>query len=97
GLEIVHPDFKFFNEGKTVATESSLTPVYPTTDGLRQLTLRTLTDQALELLDKSAVNELLPSGLYDAQLSLNQALHIVHRPEPEIDLEQFDLGRHPSQ
>ncbi|MEZ9708227.1 ATP-dependent DNA helicase RecG [Vibrio breoganii] len=97
GLEIVHPDFKFFNEGKTVATESSLTPVYPTTDGLRQLTLRTLTDQALELLDKSAVNELLPNGLYDAQLSLNQALHIVHRPEPEIDLEQFDLGRHPSQ
>ncbi|MEZ9666692.1 ATP-dependent DNA helicase RecG [Vibrio breoganii] len=97
GLEIVHPDFKFFNEGKAVASESSLTPVYPTTDGLRQLTLRTLTDQALELLDKSAVNELLPSGLYDAQLSLNQALHIVHRPEPEIDLEQFDLGRHPSQ
>ncbi|GEA51301.1 ATP-dependent DNA helicase RecG [Vibrio inusitatus NBRC 102082] len=97
GLEIVHPDFKFFNEEKTVATESSLTPVYPTTDGLRQLTLRALTDQALELLDKSAVNELLPNGLYDAQLSLNQALHIVHRPEPEIDLEQFDLGRHPSQ
>ncbi|CAM4089321.1 ATP-dependent DNA helicase RecG [Vibrio neonatus] len=97
GLEIVHPDFSFFNEGKAVTTESSLTPVYPTTEGLRQLTLRNLTDQALELLDKSAVNELLPDGLYDAQLSLNQALHIVHRPSPEIDMEQFDLGRHPSQ
>ncbi|CAM2873656.1 ATP-dependent DNA helicase RecG [Vibrio rarus] len=97
GLEIVHPDFKFFNEGKETATESNLTPVYPTTDGLRQLTLRNLTDQALELLDKSAVNELLPDGLYDAQLSLNQALHIVHRPSPEINIEQFDGGRHPSQ
>ncbi|OBT10115.1 ATP-dependent DNA helicase RecG [Vibrio sp. UCD-FRSSP16_10] len=97
GLEIVHPDFKFFNEGKETTTESNLTPVYPTTDGLRQLTLRNLTDQALELLDKSAVKELLPDGLYDSQLSLNQALHIVHRPSPEINIEQFDSGRHPSQ
>ncbi|MDK9759580.1 DEAD/DEAH box helicase, partial [Vibrio sp. D173a] len=72
-------------------------PVYPTTDGLRQVTLRNLTDQALELIDKAAVNEPLPSGLYDHQITLAQALHTIHRPPPGIDLELFDEGKHPAQ
>ena len=55
GLEIIHPDYKFFQPKQKLQLEQSLTPVYPTTDGLRQLTLRNLTDQALELLNKSAV------------------------------------------
>ncbi|MGO1190524.1 ATP-dependent DNA helicase RecG, partial [Vibrio casei] len=77
--------------------EQSLTPIYPTTDGLRQNTLKSLTDQALELLDSSAVTELLPSGLYDHQITLNQALHTIHRPSPDIDMQQFELGKHPAQ
>ncbi|WP_261816456.1 ATP-dependent DNA helicase RecG [Vibrio gallicus] len=97
GLEIVHPEYKFVSEQQQIATESTLTPVYPTTDGLRQLTLRSLTEQALSLLDSASVNELLPQGLYDSQLTLNQALHIVHRPSPDIDLNLFDQGRHPAQ
>ncbi|MEH0667549.1 ATP-dependent DNA helicase RecG [Vibrio scophthalmi] len=97
GLEIVHPDYKFYTPQQPAETEPSLTPVYPTTDGLRQLTLRNLTEQALALLDKSAVQELLPAGLYDSQITLNQALHTIHRPPPNINLEQFDEGRHPAQ
>lgn len=97
GLEIVHPDYKFYTPQQPVETEPSLTPVYPTTDGLRQLTLRNLTEQALALLDKSAVQELLPAGLYDSQITLNQALHTIHRPPPDINLEQFDEGKHPAQ
>ncbi|MEH0690944.1 ATP-dependent DNA helicase RecG [Vibrio cholerae] len=97
GLEIVHPDYKFYTPQQPAETEPSLTPVYPTTDGLRQLTLRNLTEQALALLDKSAVQELLPAGLYDSQITLNQALHTIHRPPPNINLEQFDEGKHPAQ
>ncbi|MBG0760543.1 ATP-dependent DNA helicase RecG [Vibrio cidicii] len=97
GLEIVHPDYKFFAPAQKPDVEQSLTPVYPTTDGLRQITLRNLTEQALALLDKSAVSELLPPGLYDQQLTLGHALHIIHRPPPSIDLEQFDQGKHPAQ
>ncbi|USD65166.1 ATP-dependent DNA helicase RecG [Vibrio sp. SCSIO 43136] len=97
GLEIIHPDYKFFDDGRQQEVEPSLTPVYPTTDGLRQLTLRNLTDQALALLDKAAVQELLPAGLYPNQMTMNQALHIIHRPSPEIDLEAFDEGQHPAQ
>ncbi|MDE1337307.1 ATP-dependent DNA helicase RecG [Vibrio aestuarianus] len=97
GLEIVHPDYKFHVTQQQPDIEASLTPVYPTTDGLRQLTLRTLTDQALDLLDKTAVQELLPSGLYDHQLTLTQALHIIHRPPADINLELFDEGKHAAQ
>ncbi|EGR2465978.1 ATP-dependent DNA helicase RecG [Vibrio cholerae] len=97
GLEIIHPDYKFFVPAQTPDVEPNLTPVYPTTEGLRQLTLRNLTDQALALLEKSAVQELLPSGLYDQQMTLAQALKIIHRPSADIDLRLFEQGRHPAQ
>lgn len=99
GLEIVHPDYKFTTQQQEEQPEqqATLTPVYPTTDGLRQITLRNLTDQALALLEKSAVQELLPDGLYPNQLTLNQALATIHRPMAGIDLELFDKGRHPAQ
>lgn len=97
GLEIIHPDYHFYTPAQPEQAEPTLTPVYPTTEGLRQLTLRNLTDQALELLDKSAVQELLPTGLYDEQLTLGEALHIIHRPSPDINLQLFDEGRHPAQ
>ncbi|WGW00468.1 ATP-dependent DNA helicase RecG [Vibrio sp. YMD68] len=97
GLEIIHPDFKFSSPEQSPDSEQTLTPVYPTTDGLRQLTLRNITDQSLALLDKAAVQELLPAGLYDHQQTLAQALHTIHRPPPSINLEQFDEGKHPAQ
>ena len=97
GLEIIHPDYQFYAPAQKPDVEPNLTPVYPTTDGLRQITLRNLTDQALELLDKAAVQELLPAGLYDHQMTMGQALHIIHRPPADIDLSLFDDGRHPAQ
>ncbi len=97
GLEIIHPEYKFHAEGKTPKLEQTLTPIYPTTEGLRQLTLKSLTDQALELMDGAAVDELLPSGLYNQQMTLSQALHIIHRPPPNINLDDFDEGKHPAQ
>ncbi|PST94548.1 ATP-dependent DNA helicase RecG [Photobacterium iliopiscarium] len=97
GLEIIHPDYRLFSEQTELSVEETLTPVYPTTDGLRQTTLRNLTDQALALLEKSAVTELLPAGLYDQQMTLAQALQLMHRPTADISLEQLDAGKHPAQ
>ncbi|PXA71578.1 ATP-dependent DNA helicase RecG [Vibrio sp. 11986-1-5] len=98
GLEIIHPDYQLYTQPQDAQPEeATLTPVYPTTEGLRQSTLRSLTEQALALLDKAAVQELMPDGLYDKQISLAQALHILHHPPTDIDLSQFDEGRHPAQ
>ncbi|PJC85199.1 ATP-dependent DNA helicase RecG [Vibrio sp. HA2012] len=97
GLEIIHPDYQFFTTTQKPDTQQTLTPVYPTTEGLRQNTLRNLTDQALALLDNAAVEELLPDGLYPNQMSMGQALHIIHRPPANIHPEEFELGQHPAQ
>ncbi|MBD1576828.1 ATP-dependent DNA helicase RecG [Vibrio sp. S11_S32] len=97
GLEIMHPDYHFISGADGPELEQTLTPIYPTTEGLRQTTLKNLTDQALELLDSATVSELLPAGLYDNQISLNQALHTVHRPPPSLDMQQFEQGKLPAQ
>lgn len=97
GLEIVHPDYQFYLPDNQPKLDQHLTPVYPTTDGLRQITLRNLTEQALELMASSSVQELLPNGLYDHQITLADALRIIHRPEPSLDLSEFDKGKHPAQ
>ncbi len=46
----------------TPELQETLTPVYPTTEGIKQATLRKLTDQALEL-ETCAISELLPPEL----------------------------------
>lgn len=96
-LEMMHPEYKLIDEDQHSALEESLTPVYPTTEGVKQLTLRNLTEQALKQLDKGALLELLPTGLYENQVSLTDALHLVHRPPPDVIIEDLDEGRHPAQ
>ncbi|MFQ3207262.1 MAG: ATP-dependent DNA helicase RecG [Glaciecola sp.] len=96
-LEMMHPEYKIVDDSENSNLEESLTPVYPTTEGVRQLTLRSLTEQALKQLDKGALLELLPNDLYEHQVSLTDALHIVHRPLPDIIIEDLIEGRHPAQ
>tara|TARA_Y100001951_G_scaffold105158_1_gene120326 strand:- start:9314 stop:10993 length:1680 start_codon:yes stop_codon:yes gene_type:complete len=77
--------------------EETLTPVYPTTEGVKQLTLRNLTDQALEILNKGGLTDLLPDGMYQQQVSLKEALTLVHRPPPDVALQELENGEHPAQ
>lgn len=98
GFQIVHPEYCSLDDDRALTpAEETLTPVYPTTDGLKQISLRNLTDQALIRLQRGQVEELLPSDLFDEQYSLEQALTIVHRPPPEASTSQLELGKHPAQ
>ncbi|WP_349920630.1 ATP-dependent DNA helicase RecG [Aeromonas veronii] len=97
GLEMAHPEYKLLGEEQAGQTEDALTPVYPTTEGLRQLTLRSLTDQALAQLDLYGVDELLPAGLYPHQIELAAALRLLHRPPPSVVLALLESGQHPAQ
>ncbi|CAJ1766412.1 ATP-dependent DNA helicase RecG [Aeromonas veronii] len=97
GLEMAHPEYKLLGEEQAGQTEEALTPVYPTTEGLRQLTLRSLTDQALAQLDLYGVEELLPAGLYPHQIELAAALKLLHRPPPSVALPLLESGLHPAQ
>jgi ATP-dependent DNA helicase RecG len=95
--EIMHPEYKIVADPAKVVLEEHLTPVYPTTEGVNQLTLRKLSEQALGQLDKGALIDLLPKGLYSNQLSLLESLHLVHRPPPEVNLAMLEEGQHPAQ
>jgi ATP-dependent DNA helicase RecG len=95
GLELVHPEYRSVNDGSTV--DDTLTPIYPATEGLHQLSLRRLTDDALARLDR--LPDWLPPGvLAGAGLpDLESALRTVHRPPPDISVAALLDGRHPAQ
>src|SRR5476649_213607 len=97
GAEIIHPEYHVLGELDEVALTASLTPVYPTTEGIRQATLRNLTDQALQLLDTYPIAELLPPELSRGLISLPEALRTLHRPPPTISLADLEQGKHPAQ
>lgn len=51
GPEIIHPEYKVSQDTSNISLQENLTPVYPTTEGVRQATLRKLIEQALKLLE----------------------------------------------
>ena len=96
--QIVHPEYKSLDDDRELTpVEETLTPVYPSTDGLRQVSLRNLTEQALIRLERGQVEELLPPDIFNEQYSLSEALKIIHRPPPNVSIEQLEQGRHPAQ
>lgn len=97
GAEIIHPEYKIQGETENVELQEALTPVYPTTEGIRQATLRKLTDQALSLLDTVPIAELLPDELRRGLMSLPDALRMLHRPPPDMQLADLEHGKHPAQ
>ncbi len=96
GLEMMHPEYRLLDDANQ-HVEESLTPVYPTTEGVRQGTLRGLTEEALGMLAKGRLQDLIPEGMYDTQMSLIDALTTVHRPQPDVNLSLLDEGKHPAQ
>jgi len=99
GLEIVHPEYRKIAPGISDAAGDSLTPVYPTTEGVQQGRMRALTALALAQLQGGGLRDwVTPDVLGMVGLpSLEGALRYVHRPPPDADIEALNAGRHPSQ
>ncbi len=98
-LEMVHPQYQRLTGDDPTAVEETLTPVYPTTEGLGQKRIGTLIQLALQRLPDDEQLELIPrelrAGLRLA--SLRKALLFVHRPPPDADVAQLLAGVHPAQ
>jgi len=99
GLEIVHPEYRKVGPGGAPAAEESLTPVYPTTEGVQQGRMRMLTSLALAQLPGGGLRDwVTPDVLGMVGLpSLEAALRYVHRPPADADIEALNSGRHPAQ
>ena len=98
GLEIVHPQFKVIDA--TLPLPDRLTPVYPTTAGLSQETLRKVVARALES-DPALTVDTLPDPLIARRhlWKFGDAVRFLHAPPPRLsDLTQrsLDSRTHPA-
>ncbi|MCO5787058.1 ATP-dependent DNA helicase RecG [Pseudomonas sp. G11-1] len=97
GLEIYHPEMQNLDSQQAAPVATTLTPIYPATEGLSQQRLRSLTDAALAWLDQgnSLPDLLAPELTEQYQLPpLREAIHTLHRPPPDVDLQALEDGRH---
>ncbi|WP_241086562.1 ATP-dependent DNA helicase RecG [Candidatus Vondammii sp. HM_W22] len=95
-FEIVHPEYQRIDDS---AMEESLTPVYPTTDGMHQLTWRGMTEKALALLGEDTLPEWLPDEILNRfkLQDLAKAIRYLHSPPPDADQHLLLEGLHPAQ
>lgn len=96
GLEIYHPEYRAQSGQEPAPVEQSLTPIYPTTEGLSQQRLRSLSQQALARLGPHSLPDWLPAELTrQYQLaSLFEAIRYLHRPPADADQQELAEGRH---
>ncbi|WP_047243524.1 ATP-dependent DNA helicase RecG [Chromobacterium subtsugae] len=93
GDEMVHPKTREVREGAPLA--ESLTPVYPTVNGLTQPMLRKLVHGELRL---QTLDELLPPPLLEplALQPFAEAIRLLHQPPPEWSAQQLADPRLPA-
>ncbi|CAE6951914.1 MULTISPECIES: ATP-dependent DNA helicase RecG [Pseudomonas] len=96
GLEIYHPEYRALSGETQIAVEQTLTPIYPTTEGLTQQRLRQLSELALARLGPHSLPDWLPEELAkEYQLGpLAEAIRYLHRPPADADIEELAEGRH---
>ena len=99
GLEVVHPEYRKADSFDAQRTQDSLTPVYPTTEGIQQGRLRIVTAQALEWLERGQIKEWLPQELLNTLdlPNLRESLIYVHRPPPDANVALLQAGQTPWQ
>ena len=93
GAEMVHPRYRIVEAGAPVA--EALTPVYPTTAGMGQDTLRKLIVRALA---SEKLEDTLPDALIQ-KLHLpkfRDAITFLHNPTPDVSQDDLQLREHPA-
>ncbi|TLP57360.1 MULTISPECIES: ATP-dependent DNA helicase RecG [Pseudomonas] len=97
GLEIYHPEYRALNGDEPAPpVEQTLTPIYPSTEGLTQQRLRLLCQQSLGMLGPRSLPDWLPDQLArDYQLApLSDAIRYLHNPPADADLDELAEGQH---
>jgi ATP-dependent DNA helicase RecG len=93
GAEMVHPKYRSIKNDAPLS--ESLTPVYPTTAGLQQPTLRKWITEAMRVTE---LTDTLPDALLKKLhlAALKPSLHTLHSPTPDIAQQQLQERTHPA-
>jgi ATP-dependent DNA helicase RecG len=94
GLEMVHPEYRSIAADDT-GPETTLTPVYPTTEGLQQARIRRLIASALHL--GQQIDDLLAGLLGPDWPALDEALRLLHQPPAGTEIGLLERREHPGQ
>ena len=95
--EMHHPEYQIITHNQPLTMEENLTPIYPSTEGLRQASWRKLIDQALILLAQKELRELLPAQFNPTGYDLKTAIQFLHHPPAGTLLSSLEKGEHPAQ
>lgn len=97
-LEMIHPEYRIFSVETEPNLERTMTPVYPTTDGIGPTVIRKLVAQSLEI-HTGKLKDILPAPILNkfGLMDLEKALLMVHRPTSDINIEALMSGVHPCQ
>lgn len=93
GYEMVHPQCKTWREDAPVSAQ--LTPIYPTTAGLAQASIRKAVTLAIQ---QDGLHETLPSWVYAQQQlpSFSESILTLHQPAPNVSLEALQARTLPA-
>ncbi|MDO5640353.1 MAG: ATP-dependent DNA helicase RecG [Neisseria sp.] len=92
GDEMIHPKIR---DAESSGLAESLTPIYPTVNGLNQPTLRRIIQTALESV---SLHDTLPEALLGRLKlpHLAESLRLLHAPPPEYTIHQLSDGTLPA-
>jgi ATP-dependent DNA helicase RecG len=98
-FEMAHPEFTLSETNVMPDISKNMTPVYPSTEGLTQPSLRKLIKTILSSLDKHELPDYIPTDLAKkfGFPSLKEALLFCHEPPPDTAIEQLETYKHPAQ
>ena len=98
-LEMVHPETEFIDIDNPTPLAQTLTPFYPTTDGLHQLSIKRIVQQAIDKLKTDGVAETLPKAWLDSNQfpDFTSAMIDLHSPENKRDSALIAQRKHPAQ
>ncbi|MFY7697805.1 MAG: ATP-dependent DNA helicase RecG [Legionella sp.] len=98
-LEMIHPEYQLLSIDQDFTVEETLTPIYPTTEGLSQKRLRQLVRVAFNSCQQELrqlewmKNEQLETLQF---MPMASALACLHNPPPDIALRTLEEGHHPA-
>lgn len=101
GLEMIHPEYKIINQDVEPELEKNLSPIYPTTEGVHQITLRNVMSQVIEKLrnDDLTLLNLIPDDVLEKNNwpDIKDSLLYIHYPPVGAALEELQDGVHLTQ
>jgi ATP-dependent DNA helicase RecG len=93
GLEMYHPEYELTSN----ALDTSLTPIYPTTEGLAQTRIRRIIEQVLQLMQRGQVIAAVGQRYQKlCEPDINHALTTAHAPGPHESVHELIEGTHPA-